>query len=73
MYCIVFSVDLSEGRFVLIPITRPALSCAINQSAQTRAELAEETDFKKLEDAVTEAKVNRLPLLFPKFEVDAVV
>jgi ribonuclease HI len=53
--------------------TRPALSCAINQSAQTRAELAEETDFKKLEDAVTQAKANPLPLLFPKLDLDSVV
>jgi hypothetical protein len=53
--------------------TRPALSRAINQSALTTAELAEETDFKKLEDTVSEAKANTLPLLFPKLDLDSVV
>jgi hypothetical protein len=53
--------------------TRPALSCAINQSTQKRAELAEETDFQNLEDAVTKAKANPLPLLFPTLDLDSVV
>jgi Reverse transcriptase (RNA-dependent DNA polymerase) len=51
--------------------TRPALSCAINQSAQTRAELAEETDFQTWKMPLLRQKQNPLPLLFPTLDLDS--